>query len=83
MASRNDPISEGHLWIQQGDFVCPWQFEQRPAHADKMKSENRDRPGHSFWVGEMSDVASHSFRDVNTMQQSVIGLAEHVKGLEW
>jgi hypothetical protein len=54
-----------------------------PFLANKMKCENRHRLGHSFWVGEMSDVASHSFRDVHTMQQGVIGLAEHVKGLEW
>jgi hypothetical protein len=40
------------------------------------------RLGQSFWVGEVSDIANHSLRDVDTHQQGVIGLAEYVKGIE-
>jgi hypothetical protein len=51
--------------------------------ANKMKSEHRNRLGYSFWVGEVSDVASYSFRNVDTLQHGVIGLAGHVKSIGW
>jgi hypothetical protein len=38
------------------------------------RRENINRLGKSFWVGDLSEIAGHSLRDVETLQQGVIGL---------
>jgi hypothetical protein len=50
--------------------------------AYKMKNKDKDSLGESFWVGVQSDIAGFCFKDVNTLQKGVIGLAEYVKSLD-
>jgi hypothetical protein len=45
--------------------------------ANRLRYDEKNKPGMSFWVGEVSDIARKSFRDVETLQQGLIGLAQH------
>jgi hypothetical protein len=51
--------------------------------AKSMKSEDRRKLGQSSWVGGVSDIASHILRDVDTLQQGVVGLGRYVKNIIW
>jgi hypothetical protein len=48
-----------------------------------MKSEDSRKMGMIFWEGERSDIASHCFGDVQTLQQGLIELGQYLERIEW